>query len=117
VVLLEKTANGPALYTDLKKLNPRFEIKLVPVAKLSKAERLETHRFKILKRRISLPSDAIWRAPFIDEIIGFPGEFDDQVDAMTQYLDFMGTKPIIKRMPPREHGIAIVTGSSMLRQR
>jgi len=117
VVLLEKTANGPALYTDLKKLNPRFEIKLVPVAKLSKAERLETHRFKILKRRISLPSNAIWRAQFIDEIIGFPGEFDDQVDAMTQYLDFMGTKPIIKRMPPREHGIAIVTGSSMLRQR
>src|SRR5258705_9770338 len=29
------------------------------------------------------------------------GEFDDQLDAMTQYLDFMDSKPTIKPAPRR----------------
>ena len=115
IVLIEKTANGPALLTDLKKLKPRFEIKLIR-PEGSKADRLAAHRSKILQNRISLPADAIWRASFIDEIVAFPGEYDDQVDAMTQYLDFMDTKPNIPKMPPGEHGIAVVLGSSTFRR-
>ena len=113
IVLIEKTANGPALYTDLKKMNPRFEIKL-PVPRGQKVERLARHLPKIRRRKISLPFDAIWREPFIDEIVGFPGDFDDQVDALTQYLDYMDTKSIIPKMPPREHGIGIALASQRL---
>jgi phage terminase large subunit-like protein len=42
-----------------------------------------------------LLADAIWREPIIDEIVEFPAEFDDQVDVMTEFLDYMDTKPII----------------------
>jgi phage terminase large subunit-like protein len=63
--------------------------------------RLNAHIEKIQTRQIFLPQDAPWRLAFIDEIAGYPGEFDDQLDAMTQYLDFMDSKPTIKPAPPR----------------
>jgi predicted phage terminase large subunit-like protein len=115
VLLIEKTANGPALYSDLNKMRPQFERKFI-IPRETKAERLERHRSTILKKRIRLPTDAIWVTPFVNEIVGFPGEFDDQIDAMTQYLDFMATGPIIKPMPPREHGIVVALGSQQPRR-
>jgi predicted phage terminase large subunit-like protein len=116
VMLIEKTANGPALYSDLNKMKPRFERKLIS-PRGTKGERLEQHRSAILNCSIWLPADALWRGPFIDEIVGFPGHFDDQIDAMTQYLDFISSKPMIKVMPPREHGIAVAMGSEFVRRR
>ena len=45
-----------------------------------------------------LPADASWRDDFISEFVEFPhGQFTDQVDATTQFLDhaseFMNLKP------------------------
>lgn len=113
VMLIEKTASGPALHAVLNKMKPRFE-RLFVVPSGTKGERLERHRSTILTKRVLLPVDAVWRGPFIDEMVGFPGQFDDQVDAMTQYLDYMATKPTIKVMPPREHGAGVATGSDLL---
>jgi predicted phage terminase large subunit-like protein len=105
VALIEKTANGPALYAAIRQ-KVRFEITLI-IPRDAKAHRLARHHPKIRAKKIYLPADAIWRGSFIDEIVGFPGEFDDQVDAMTQYLDYMGTKPLIPMPRPRESGIAV----------
>jgi predicted phage terminase large subunit-like protein len=109
VALIEKTANGPALYAAIRQ-KVRFEIKLI-VPRNPKATRLARHHPKIRGKKICIPADAIWREAFINEIVSFPGEFDDQIDTMTQYFDYLDTKPIIPVQPPREHGIGIVLGS------
>jgi hypothetical protein len=49
-----------------------------------------------------------WREAFVAEVIGFPGEFDDQVDAVTQYLD---ADPVVPPRPAPEHGGVIVFAS------
>lgn len=85
----------------------QFSIKFI-LPRESKAARLETHVGKIRGKRIYLPEDAIWRDAFIDEVVRFPAEFNDQVDAMTQYLDFMDTKPSIPTRPPRDSGMVVV---------
>jgi hypothetical protein len=77
---------------------------------------LNNHLGKIRNKKIFLPENAIWREAFVAEVIGFPGEFDDQVDAMTQYLDFMDTDPVVPLRPPRERGIVAVLGSTFLRR-
>jgi predicted phage terminase large subunit-like protein len=100
VALIEATANGPALYARIRN-KARFDVRLIAPRRASKAARLNTHIEKIQAKRIFLPQEAPWRFAFIDEIVGYPGEFDDQLDAMTQYLDFMDSKPTIKPAPPR----------------
>lgn len=110
VALIEKTASGPALYAAIKQ-KARFTLNLV-VPRTSKAERLHNHTAKIRGKRIYLPEAALWRDAFIDEVVRFPADFDDQVDAMTQYLDFMDTKPIIPKQPPRDSGIVVLHRSS-----
>jgi len=64
-----------------------------------------------------LPEDADWRHEFISEVVNLPGEFDDRIEAMSQYLDFMDTNPVIRPRPPRESGIAVVLASSIIRRR
>jgi predicted phage terminase large subunit-like protein len=100
VALIEATANGPALYARIQN-KARFEVRLVTPRRAPKAARLNAHIEKIQNKQIFLLQGAPWRPAFIDEIVGFPGEFDDQLDAMTQYLDFMDTKPTIKPAPQR----------------
>jgi predicted phage terminase large subunit-like protein len=116
VILIEDTANGPALHAAVRR-KATFDLKLVPPPRDSKAVRFNRHLSKIRKGRIFLPDGAAWRAEFVNEIIGFPGQFDDQVDAMTQYFDFMDGDPIIP--PPRTRAmpaIAHATPVSELRR-
>lgn len=108
-ILIEKTASGPALYYATRQ-RVKVMTKLITPTD-SKAIRLARHHAKIRGKRIHLPIDAPWREAFIDEIVGFPGEFDDQIDAMTQCFDFLDTKPLIPPQPPRDSGIAVVLGS------
>jgi predicted phage terminase large subunit-like protein len=112
VALIENTANGPALYSMVRR-KAHFDIKLITPRRDSKAVRFNDHLPKIRNKHIHLPEFAIWRAAFIAEVIAFPGEFDDQVDAMTQYLDFMETDPIIPAPRAREPLIARVNASTV----
>jgi predicted phage terminase large subunit-like protein len=100
VALIEATANGPALYARVQN-RARFEIRLITPRRASKAARLNAHVEKIQAKRIFLPQEAHWRLAFIDEIASYPGDFDDQLDAMTQYLDYMDSNPTITPAPPR----------------
>jgi hypothetical protein len=58
--------------------------------------------------RIELPENARWREDFIAEITFFPyGEFDDQVDALAQYLDFISTHAIPPKRPKQALAVAV----------
>jgi len=92
---------------------PQFGVRLSLISNASphgrnpKPVRLDHHRRKICAKKIFLPDLAIWREAFIEELVGFPGEYDDRVDAMTMYLDFMDTNPNIPRPRKPEVGLVI----------
>ena len=90
-ILVEKTANGPALLSKLSKRHQARAIAIVP--RDSKTTQFRRHYDKYLAGRIRIQNDASFRDKFIDEVTSFPrGRHDDQVDAMTQYLDYIATR-------------------------
>jgi predicted phage terminase large subunit-like protein len=108
-VLIEDTANGSALIAEAKRKSWVDVISITPDGR-SKAARLLDHVSTIRKKRIHLLDGADWRHAFVRELIEFPGEFDDQVDAMSQYLAFMATNPHLE--PPPERALAVAIGFS-----
>jgi predicted phage terminase large subunit-like protein len=105
-VLIEDTANGSALIAEAKRKSLVDVIAVTPDGR-SKAARLLDHVSAIRKKRIHLLDGADWRDAFVRELVDFPSEFDDQVDAMSQYLAFMATNPRLKSPPERALGVAI----------
>ena len=90
-ILIEKTANGPALLSKLKKRHRARAIAIVP--RDSKITRFRRHYEKYLAGRIRIQNAASFRDKFIDEVTSFPrGRHDDQVDAMTEYLDYLAKR-------------------------
>jgi hypothetical protein len=66
-----------------------------------KIERLRKHRKLIRNRLVQLSAGAPWLDDFIAEVTLFPcAPFDDQVDAMTQYLSWITTNPKPQKRPP-----------------
>ena len=60
-------------------------------------------------RRVFLKPNAEFRDEFVDEFVEFPcGEFDDQVDATTQLLNYLASEPILRE---REERLTVVTAS------
>src|SRR5450759_3357998 len=100
VVLIEDTANGSALLEEAKRMSWVKVIAITPDGR-SKAKRLLDHMSTIRRKRVHLPDGADWRGAFVAELVSFPGEFDDQVDAMPQYLTFMATNPTLELPPKR----------------
>jgi predicted phage terminase large subunit-like protein len=107
LALIEKTADGPALRALVHR-KAQFEIRLI-APRDSKVDRLNRHLSKIRNKRIYLPEEAIWRDAFITEIVNFPGEFDDRVDGMTQYLDFADTGEVLPLPRPRSLGVLLLS--------
>jgi predicted phage terminase large subunit-like protein len=99
--LIEATAMGPQLIADAQR-RPRVRVfEIIPNGR-SKIERLVAHLPTIKGKHIYLPELAEWRAPYIEELLEFPnGKFDDQVDATTQYLDWVQTNPVLPIPEPR----------------
>ena len=88
--IIEATANGPALIDEASRKKWLKVIPIVPDGR-SKTARLLAWVDIITGGHIHLPGIAPWREVYISELIEFPrGHNDDQVDATTQYLDFMG---------------------------
>lgn len=109
IALVEKTADGPALRALIHR-KAKFEIRLI-TPKAPKADRLNRHLHKIRGGQIFLPATAIWGGWFVSEVVGFPGEFDDRVDAMTQYLDFADTGEVPPPPQPRSTGVVVFSQS------
>jgi hypothetical protein len=115
VALIEKTADGPGLYSRIRS-KVDFKLKFI-IPQGPKIARFSNHLSKIRNKKIFLPEGAPWRDYFIFDMINFPGGSTDRGDAMSQYLDYMDTDPVIEPRPPRESGIAVVMGSSFTRHR
>jgi predicted phage terminase large subunit-like protein len=109
VVLIEDTGMGPMLCDKLK---PRSGMEIVSVKQPSedKIERLRKQHSLLRHGFVQLPASALWLDDFIAEVTLFPyAPFDDQVDAMTQYLGWIVLHPNLKMRPPR--GLIAVAGS------
>jgi predicted phage terminase large subunit-like protein len=96
-ILIERAANGHALFSDLSRKHSKLLIPIDPDGR-SKSARLRVHADTIIAKRICLPAHATWRDDFVKEFVEFPnGKFTDQVDATTQFLDhavkFAGLEP------------------------
>lgn len=99
-ILIEAAANGYALVSTMKPKYHKFVYAVTPRG--SKTARLRQHIDTILANRIRLPKDAGWSDDFVAEFTAFPhGEFTDQVDATTQFLDWIAEHPrLIKPQQP-----------------
>jgi predicted phage terminase large subunit-like protein len=103
VCLIEDTANGTALIDDARRKTWFETVPVIPDGR-SKTARLLHHRGIIQGGHIQLPALAPWLEAYIAEFLEFPrGRSDDQVDATTQYLDFMETRP--KLMLPKRRAL------------
>ena len=97
-VLVEKAANGHALISVMKRVHRKLIHEIIP--KGSKTARLRRNIDTILGHRILLPENAPWRDDFVAEFVKFPhGDFTDQIDATTQFLDWIRTHPRLERPP------------------
>ncbi len=104
VALVERTAMGARLIDDeSNKAWP--QIKSV-IPRLSKLARFRAHIESLLEERIKLPPEAEWIEDFRTECVDFPNApYDDQVDAMTQALDYFSENPKVPVRPRRVCGL------------
>ena len=105
-ILIEATGNGPALLSDIR---PQLGMEVVPVTpRDDKVTRLRRHRNALRSGDVALPQAAQWKDEFLEEVILFPyGAYDDQVDAMTQFLDWIALHPNLQKRPAQAGGTGI----------
>jgi predicted phage terminase large subunit-like protein len=113
VVLIEDTGHGPALMSDIR---PQSGMELVPITPSGdKVERLRKHRHTIRRGLVQLPGDAAWYNEFISEATQFPyGAFDDQMDAVPQYLNWIEEHPHPPKRPPMALGHGVDSHGRMM---
>jgi predicted phage terminase large subunit-like protein len=110
MILVEETSNGSALISDLQDRGE--DVFPVPLPRKGKRDRLAVHFRTIKKKRIHLRRGADWVGDWLTELLAFPDAGDDQVDALTQFLDFMATTPELKRYPASDKlRLAVSLGS------
>jgi predicted phage terminase large subunit-like protein len=87
-VLIEDAASGHSLIQMLKN---ETRLPLLPVKPLGdKVARAHAVSPLVESGRVFLPDQASWLREFIDEVTSFPAApHDDQVDAMTQALNYL----------------------------
>jgi predicted phage terminase large subunit-like protein len=98
IVLIEEAATGPFLAEDLEKAG--WTVRRVKPGQRSKEARLIPHLSRIRRGCIALPRRADWTLGFVEEAVSFPRLSTDQIDAMTQYLDFIQSSPALPNPPP-----------------
>jgi predicted phage terminase large subunit-like protein len=109
VVLIEKASTGIALLSDLQHFGWVERIPVVP--RESKVTRLRSHIKVIVDGKIVLPESAEWRQDYVAEFVDFPKtKFSDQVDATTQFLEFMATNPTLTT--PKRPGMGALASNS-----
>lgn len=97
VLLIEDKGSGTQLIAQLQEEDdanlPR------PIARLPKEDkvtRMAAQTDRIEQGHVHLPSEAAWLATFRSEILQFPnGRHDDQVDSLSQFLQWATERPAI----------------------
>jgi len=97
-VLVEDKASGQSLVQDLRRTTG---IPIIPIKPIAGDKELRAQLVSPLceARLVQLPyKKPDWLLDFFEEIVGFPnGQFDDQVDAMSQALSYLKNKNIKKK--------------------
>jgi predicted phage terminase large subunit-like protein len=107
VVLIEATGQGPALQSEIRPQRGMEVVSVIPID--HKVKRLGKHQRLIRSGKLSVPDVAPWVEDFLDEATLFPyAPHDDQVDAMSQLLDWTAGHPTPSKRPPR----ALMSGVS-----
>ena len=102
-VLIEATGSGTHLIQDLKRSGELHTIACTPGA--DKLTRLEAQAGKFEAGQILVAAQAPWLDAFLAELLAFPGSgHDDQVDAVSQFLAWLGRRPGFQDMVKR-HGV------------
>ena len=113
-ILIEATGNGPALLSDIR---PQLGMEVISVTpRDDKVTRLRRHRNTLRSGVVVLPETAQWKDEFLEEVVLFPyGAYDDQVDAMTQFLDWIALHPNLRKRPLQAlmSGIGCSTGRAI----
>jgi predicted phage terminase large subunit-like protein len=92
-ILVEDASSGPGLVQMLREHGHPAE--LWPTRGRSKEQRLEAHLHMFAEGRVLVRHNQPWTITLLNEWAGFPGALhDDQVDAMTQYLDWFASSAI-----------------------
>ena len=90
-ILIEKAGGGAQLAQTLYNLHGLPVITIAPLK--DKVTRAAKPVAMIEARRVYLPREAPWLAELLRELLLFPyGKFDDQVDSVTQYLNYVFEK-------------------------
>jgi predicted phage terminase large subunit-like protein len=90
-ILIEDASSGPGLAKMLEEHHHRCV--LWPTAGLSKEARLEPHLHMFWEGRVLIKSNQPWSTELANEWQRFPfSKFDDQIDALSQYLDWAAEK-------------------------
>ena len=96
-ILIEDVGPGMAILQDLRhELPPGMPRPIGQKPKGSKADRMVAQSAKIEAGHFYLPRQAAWLDSFMLELLAFPsGRYDDQVDSVSQFLNWaaLGTSP------------------------
>lgn len=104
LVIIEKMGLGWALIDDMiEGLGPGHRGKITYARpEVDKEARVEVQCVKLERGLVAVPEQAPWRDEFRKEILGFPNaRHDDMVDALTQFLDWVGSRHGRSALVPR----------------
>lgn len=93
-VLIEDSASGTSLIQDLRQMSAAGQPRPVAVKpKDDKVVRMSTQSARIEAGHVILPHKAPWLDTFQKELLAFPnGSHDDQVDSLSQFLNWIDEK-------------------------
>ena len=93
-ILIEDKGSGIGLIQALRDDFEGFPTVPYDPGSMDKETRMRVQSAKIEGGQVFLPQQAHWLDEFLAEVLRFPGgKHDDQIDAMSQFLDYIGRRP------------------------
>ncbi|MFN4281602.1 MAG: phage terminase large subunit [Alphaproteobacteria bacterium] len=91
LMLVENTTLGVPLVQELRARHDTWALAIRP--RSDKLSRLTRCSPAIEAGKLYIPSEAPWLVDFLHELLTFPdGRYDDQVDALSQFLNYVTTR-------------------------
>jgi predicted phage terminase large subunit-like protein len=93
-ILIEDASSGQALLDEFKRSRPSEATWYVePITPVNdKVQRAEAAGEAIYDGRVFIPRTAAWLEALRNEIRDFPGRYNDQVDSMTQFINWLESR-------------------------